>query len=134
MSNQYNATGNVGNAPEFRKVNVGDESRSVVSFSIYIEKVRPDGNGGFERISGFWLDVTAWGRLAENVMQHVQKGTRVKVEGRLEDASWETDAGEKRKGIILVADDITLSLSRIEKVIYKSKSTKNDPDNELGEE
>ena len=48
--------------------------------------------------------------MAENVAESVPKGTRVLVTGRLEQRSWETNDGEKRSKIEIVADEIGPSL------------------------
>jgi single-strand DNA-binding protein len=48
--------------------------------------------------------------MAENVAESIGKGTRVVVTGRLEQRSWETDAGEKRSVVEIVADEIAPSL------------------------
>ena len=61
-----------------------------------------------EEVSFF--DVIAWGALGENAVESIQKGTRVMVDGRLQQRSWETDQGEKRSSIELVADELGPSL------------------------
>ena len=61
-----------------------------------------------EKVSFF--DVTCWAQMAENVAESVQKGTRVIVTGRLEQRSWETNEGEKRSKVEIVADEIGPSL------------------------
>ena len=48
--------------------------------------------------------------MAENVGESVTKGTRVVVTGRLEQRSWETEDGEKRSKVEVVADEIGPSL------------------------
>ena len=48
--------------------------------------------------------------LAENVSASLRKGARVMVTGRLEQRSWETDQGEKRSVVEVVADEIGPSL------------------------
>ena len=48
--------------------------------------------------------------MAENVASRVSKGTRVIVTGRLEQRSWETEDGEKRSKVEIVADEIGPSL------------------------
>ncbi len=57
-----------------------------------------------------FFDVTCWQQLAENVAESVQKGTRVLVTGRLDQRSWETQDGEKRSKVEVVADEIGPSL------------------------
>jgi single-strand DNA-binding protein len=48
--------------------------------------------------------------MAENVSESLGRGTRVVVSGRLEQRSWETDQGEKRSKVEVVADEIAPSL------------------------
>jgi single-strand DNA-binding protein len=57
-----------------------------------------------------YFDVQAYGTLAENVANSVQKGARVVVTGRMEQRSWDTPEGEKRYAFEIVADDIAPSL------------------------
>lgn len=57
-----------------------------------------------------FFDVTCWQQLAENVSESLQKGSRVIVTGRLDQRSWETEAGEKRSKVEIVADEIGPSL------------------------
>src|SRR5262249_2955810 len=57
-----------------------------------------------------FFNVVTWGNLAENVSSSLQKGMRVLVTGRLEQRSWETDQGEKRSVIEIVADEVGPSL------------------------
>ena len=52
----------------------------------------------------------AWGSLGENASESLQKGSRVLVTGRLEQRSWETEDGEKRSIVEVVADEIGPSL------------------------
>lgn len=58
----------------------------------------------------YFFDVTCFGRMAENVDQSGRKGDRVSVQGKLEQQTWETDQGEKRSKIGIVADDVALSM------------------------
>lgn len=57
-----------------------------------------------------FIDVSAWSDLAENVAESLGKGDRVVVTGRLEQRSWETDSGETRSKVQVVADEISPSL------------------------
>jgi single-strand DNA-binding protein len=61
-----------------------------------------------EQVSFF--DVVCWRELAENVAESIVKGTRVIVTGRLEQRSWETDDGQKRSKVEVVADEVGPSL------------------------
>jgi single-strand DNA-binding protein len=57
-----------------------------------------------------FFDVTCWQQLAENVAESVQKGTRIVITGRLDQRSWETQDGDKRSKVEIVADDVAPSL------------------------
>jgi single-strand DNA-binding protein len=57
-----------------------------------------------------FFDVVCWRDLAENVALSLSKGMRVVVTGRIEQRSWETDEGEHRSKVEIVADEIGASL------------------------
>ena len=61
-----------------------------------------------EQVSFF--DIVCWRELAENVSESLTRGTRVIVTGRLEQRSWETQEGEKRSKIEVLADEVAPSL------------------------
>lgn len=52
-----------------------------------------------------WVRCAAWRQLAENVVESLQKGTRVIVSGRLKVRSYEKD-GEKRTSIEMDVDAV----------------------------
>lgn len=101
-------TGNLTRDIELKATSTG---RMVASFSIAVSKrVQRDG----QWIDGptSYFDVTAWGTLAENVAASAAKGTKVIVTGRLEQQSWDGPDGSKKSKVIVVADDIGVSLAR----------------------
>jgi len=53
-----------------------------------------------------FIDVTAWGDLAERCNQKLTKGSPVLVQGRLRSRNWETESGQKRTSIEVVARSI----------------------------
>jgi len=61
-----------------------------------------------EQVSFF--DVKCWAQMAENVSESLSRGSRVVVSGRLEQRSWESEQGDKRSKIEVVADEIAPSL------------------------
>jgi single-strand DNA-binding protein len=71
----------------------------------------------FDKQTNEWRDGEAmflrcsiWRQSAENVAESLHKGTRVVVQGRLKQRSFETREGEKRTVIELDADEIGPSL------------------------
>src|SRR5213083_759329 len=57
-----------------------------------------------------FFDVVCWREMAENASESLTKGSRVIVTGRLEQRSWETQEGDKRSKVEVVADEIGPSL------------------------
>ena len=123
MSNEFRGTGNVGDTPALKTVMVGQEERKVTELRVFFDEYRPDGNGGYEQTGGFWLSVNVWGeRRAAEVVQHVKKGARVHVVGRLAESKWTVkDTGEERRALQVNADDLFLSLARVSDVGFKPR-------------
>lgn len=97
--------GNITRDPELRFTTGG---RGVASFGIAVSRRYQVNNEWQEQTSFF--NVTAWGTLGENAAASLTKGTRVVVTGRLEQRSYETNDGEKRSVVEIVADEIGPSL------------------------
>jgi single-strand DNA-binding protein len=57
-----------------------------------------------------FLTVNAWRQLAENVAESLARGSRVIVQGRLRQRSYETKEGEKRTVYEVEADEVGASL------------------------
>jgi single-strand DNA-binding protein len=57
-----------------------------------------------------FFNVVTWREMAENVGECLTKGMRVIVTGRLEQRSWETQEGEKRSVVEVVADEVGPSI------------------------
>lgn len=94
----------IGNCGADPKVNTTQSGKMVAGFSLAINKPNSD--------DPLWLRITAWGKLAEIVGQHIKKGTQTYVEGRLEENSWTTEDGEERKQIQVTALNV-LALDRV---------------------
>lgn len=53
-----------------------------------------------------FVDITVWGRQAENCNEYLSKGRQVILEGRLQQHSWETEDGQKRNKLDVVANSV----------------------------
>ncbi len=60
---------------------------------------------GEKRESTCFVDLTAFGRLAEVLQQYVAKGSPLFVEGRLEYSTWETQDGNKRNKLEVIVEN-----------------------------
>jgi len=103
--NTVTVVGNVTRDPELRYTTGG---RGVASFGLAVNR-RYQVNGEWQEQTSFF-NVVAWGTLGENVAASVTKGTRVIVYGRLEQRSWETQDGDKRSVVEIIADELGPSL------------------------
>lgn len=97
--------GNLTRDPELRFTQGG---RAIATLGMAVSRRYQVNNEWQEQTSFF--NVVAWGQLGENAASTLQKGTRVLVTGRLEQRSYETQDGEKRSVVEVVADEIGPSL------------------------
>src|SRR5437016_6433052 len=106
-SNSITISGNITRDPEMRYTPSGI---SKVTFGVAVNRSwRNQQTQEWEEQTSFF-NVVAWRQLAENVSASLTKGSRVVVSGRLEQRSWETESGEKRSIVEVVADDVAPSL------------------------
>lgn len=105
--NNVTLTGNITRDPELRFTPSG---QAVATFGLAVNRrwQNRQTNEWEEQVSFF--DVKCWAQMAENVSESLGRGTRVVVSGRLEQRSWETDNGDKRSKVEVVADEIAPSL------------------------
>lgn len=109
MSNGNTVTliGNITRDPELRFTPSGAAN---ATFGIAVNRrwQNRQTNEWEEAVSFF--NVVCWRELADNAAESLSKGMRVIVTGRLEQRSWETDQGEKRSVVEVVADEVGPSL------------------------
>jgi single-strand DNA-binding protein len=103
--NTVTLVGNITRDPELRFTPAG---QAVATFGMAVNR-RYQKNGQWEEQTSFF-NVTAWGTLGENASNSLHKGARILVSGRLEQRSWETQEGDKRSVVEVVADEIGPSL------------------------
>lgn len=63
-------------------------------------------NDGEPKEEVAFVRVTVWGRQAEIVNEYCTKGRPVFIEGRLRTRSWETEEGQKRSAMDVVAERV----------------------------
>ena len=100
--NQVTLMGNLTRDPELRQTPTG---QNVTSFSLALNRSYKDQSGQWQEATDY-IDITAWGPLAERVSQYLSKGRRCLVQGRLQSRSWEQD-GVKRNKVEVLASDVT---------------------------
>jgi single-strand DNA-binding protein len=102
MDNSVSLTGNLTRDPELRFTNGG---MATASFGMAINSRRKNqATGEWEDSDPQFFDVSCFGTLAENVSECLQRGQRVVVAGKMSYRSWESNDGEKRSKVEVVAD------------------------------
>lgn len=100
--NKVMLIGNLGTDPEMRYTANGS---AVTTFRLAVG--RSFGGGETERREETeWFSVVTWNKLAELLGQHLQKGRKVFVEGRLATRSWDAPDGQKRYRTEVIANQV----------------------------
>lgn len=107
MSTPVNLAGRVTAQPELKFSGSG---QPVAKFTVVTSRRVKDKAGEWtDADTSFW-DVVAFGQLAENVAESLEKGTAVLVSGRAAQRTWEAQDGSKRRSVEVIADDVAPSL------------------------
>jgi len=81
------------------------QGKAIASFSVASTPRVKDGDNWVDGETT-WFRVSVFDAMAENVAESFAKGDRVIVQGRFKTRSYQTDAGETRSGLELVADEV----------------------------
>ena len=103
MLNKVMIIGNLGSDPEMSYTQSGS---AVTNFSVATSRryKRGDGEGVEETV---WFRVSAWNRLAEVTNEYLHKGSKVYVEGRInEPRIWEGQDGSPRTSLEITANEV----------------------------
>lgn len=121
--------GNLTRDPELRYAPSGD---AVVRFRIAVGRTFTTASGE-QREDTCFVNVVAWRKLAEICGEHLSRGSKVLVEGRLQSRSWETQDGQRRSVIEVVADRVQF-LTRPGQAGEPVEEIEEAPDEEVEEE
>jgi len=97
--------GNVGTDPELKYTTNG---AGVSNFSVATNETWMDKNTNERQEKTEWHRIVAWGRLAEICNQYLKKGSKVRIEGRLQTRSWEDDRSQRHYVTEVVVSDLKL--------------------------
>jgi len=103
MVNLVALLGNLTRDPELRYTPNGS---AVCQFGLALNRRYRTAAGELQEETTF-LEVVVWGKQGEVVSQHMAKGRAVFVEGRLQQDTWETESGERRSRLKVVAQRVT---------------------------
>lgn len=99
--NRVMLLGNLTRDPEIRQTSKG---QSVGDLAIAVNRSwSGEDNQRHEEVT--FVDITVWGRTAENAQKYLKKGRSIFVEGRLQLDTWEDkETGKKRSRMRVVAE------------------------------
>lgn len=95
----------IGNMTREATLRFTPAGHAVADFGVAVNTRRREGDQWVDGDPEFY-DVTAWGTLAENVAESLEKGTRVVIVGRLRFDTWQTDDGENRSKVKVTAESV----------------------------
>lgn len=80
------------------------QNSSVTKFGLAINRKYKQGDDWKEETC--FVDITVWGKQGENCQKYLNRGSGVMVEGRLNFQTWETEEGQKRSKLDVVAINV----------------------------
>jgi single-strand DNA-binding protein len=84
----------------------------VCKLRVAVNSRRKDGSSGEWVDKPNYFDVTVWGAQGENCANYLSKGRPVAVQGRLDWHEWETQDGNKRQAVEIIAESVQFLGSR----------------------
>lgn len=90
--NRVTLMGNVGKDPEVRFTQAGI---AVAGFSLATTESYKDKEGNWQDRTE-WHNISVWGKSAEFAGEHIKKGFKVFLEGKLETRKWQDKNGNDR--------------------------------------
>lgn len=118
MSSTTTVTGNLTRDPEIRYTRDGQAN---VILGIAVNRRWQDRETHEWEESTSFFDVICWRDLAEHAAMSLAKGMRVMVTGRLEQRTWETEEGERRAKVEIVAEELGPSLRFATATVHRTE-------------
>lgn len=98
--NSVEISGNLARDPIVRSTKTG---RAVATFTVASSRLYVSQNGE-QKEQTAWINVVAWGAIAEEVANFCRKGTFVYIHGSLNTRSYDDDSGQRHWIMEVVAD------------------------------
>ena len=100
--NRVILVGNLTRDPELRFTPSGSP---VAGFGLAVNRTYTNKQG--EKVENVdFFNIVVWAKLAELCTEYLKKGRPVALEGRLQSRSWETEDGQKRSVVEVVAENV----------------------------
>jgi single-strand DNA-binding protein len=95
--------GNLGRDPELSYTNSG---KAIARFSLAVNRRVKNGDNWTDETE--WFNIIAWDNLAERCNNYLRKGTKVFIEGRLQQRKYNDKEGVQRLSVEVVANDMEI--------------------------
>lgn len=95
--NRVCLVGNVGKEPEYKYF---DSGACITTLSLGVKRYDSKKK---EDITD-WLTVKTFSKLGE----HIKKGHKLGIDGKIQTDTWETESGEKRKSVYIFAESLQI--------------------------
>jgi len=127
MTTTITLIANLTREPEIRYTR---EGQATTSLGVAVNRRWQDRTTREWEESTSFFDVVCWRELAENAALSLVKGMRVVVTGRLEHRTWDTEEGEHRSKVEVVADDLGPSLRFATAEVQRTERKSTDVDDQ----
>lgn len=105
MASSVNSVVLLGNLTRDPELKYAQNGTAICDIGIALNYTRGKGDERKEEVS--FIDVTAFGKNAENAGEYLKKGRQVIIEGRLQQERWESQEGKKMSKVKVIAERIT---------------------------
>lgn len=102
--NQCNFIGRLGDNPKMQNTQSGD---AMTTFSIAVSEKYNDRNGNRTEKTE-WINVQAFGKLAQIMGQYLTKGSQVFISGKLQSRKYTGQDGVERTAVSILARDMSM--------------------------
>ena len=101
--NRVHISGNLTRDSELRSANNGT---AILNFSVAVNDRRKNASGEWEDVPNY-VDCVVFGTRATALHRVLKKGTKVAIDGKLRQSSWEKD-GQRRSKLEVIVDELEL--------------------------
>ena len=106
MAGSVNVVVLVGNLTRDPELKAMPSGTSVCRLGIAVNERTKDPNTGEWGERPNYFDIDVFGAMGENCAKYLAKGRQVAIEGRLRWRSWESQEGQKRSAVSVVANNV----------------------------
>lgn len=123
--NKVSLIGNLAKDPEAKTLPSG---QSVALFSVATNYAWRDAKTKEKKSRADFHRVVAWGKLAEIITTYLKKGSKIFLEGRIQNRSWEDKNKNKRYMTEVVASDLIMLGGSNKKAVTGDETAKEEID------